>query len=54
MKYAKMRKLFLVTVYTVRDLIATPRTLGGKKQYTVLLHGTEFEEKNQGEKCEVT
>ena len=50
MKCTNTRKLLLVPLYAL-FVIRSPLH-GGKKQNTVLLHGTEFEEGKQGEKIQ--
>jgi len=51
MKDAKMRKLFVVLRYALLVIRLFATSWRGETKYTpVLLHGTEFEERNQGEK----
>ena len=51
MKYAKMRKLFVVPLYALLVICLFATSWRGETKYTaVLLHGTEFGERNQGEK----
>jgi len=51
MKYAKMRKLFVVILYALLVIRLFATSWRGETKYTaVLLYGTEFEERNQGEK----
>jgi len=49
-KYAKMRKLFVVLLYALLVICLFATWRGETKYSAVLLHGTEFEERNQGEK----
>jgi len=51
MKYAKMRKLFVILLNALLVILLFATSWREETKYTaVLLHGTEFEERNQGEK----